>query len=39
LQVVTAHPLIDEIIVIDDGSIDETRKNILEFEKGEINYS
>lgn len=33
LQVVTAHPLIDEIIVIDDGSIDETRKNILEFEK------
>ena len=33
LEVVAVHPLIDEVIVIDDGSIDETKKVALEFKK------
>lgn len=33
LEVVTNHPLIDEVIVVDDGSIDDTRLDVQEFEK------
>jgi glycosyltransferase involved in cell wall biosynthesis len=33
LTVVTTHPLINEVIVIDDGSVDETKDATLEFEK------
>lgn len=33
LEIVAVHPLIDEIIVIDDGSVDETKKIVLGFEK------
>jgi glycosyltransferase involved in cell wall biosynthesis len=33
LEVATAHPLIDEVVVVDDGSADDTREITSEFEK------